>query len=426
MKTVHFRRMLAGALAPIGCLLIATPAAADLVLDFDNARPDASTLPVYITFTGAPAGGFDATIAGTNTQLQEGVSYSLSTLAAGVDVTQYTSGLVFVSLGSPLVGLTPGANYAPDFASPTSPNFLTRMDKYEITYGVPASGGAPTGGANLSSTDFFGIPLQLQTTGGGRLLRQQSLRPRSRGVVPRLLPVGGVGLRRRHGRGFRRGRLAHRRPRALGHGRVGRAVRRPRRGRSPRRELHRDARTGLPRRRLGERGLRDLDAGAAQRSDDVRDLAHDAERHDRLAACLRRADAERDNGFRERALDPDVDRRRPDRARRARARIGRRPAPHLEHQAQRLLFWTPVVERQRQRHQSEARGDLLTRRARLSIRRAQWGLAETPQDHAAADHPLAYAKAALTGRPSVICEKSGSPWPREFRQNYYVTGPGFF
>ena len=42
------------------------------------------------------------------------------------------------------------------------------MDKYEITYGVPASGGAPTGGANLSSTDFFGIPLQLQTTGGSQ------------------------------------------------------------------------------------------------------------------------------------------------------------------------------------------------------------------------------------------------------------------
>jgi outer membrane autotransporter protein len=168
MKKVHFRRMLAGALAPIGALLIATPAAADLVLNFDNDRPDASSLPAYITFTGAPAGGFDATIAGTSTELQEGVSYSLSTLAAGVDVTKYTSGRVFVSLGSPLTGLTATSNYAPDFASPTSPNFLTRMDKYEITYGVPASGGAPTGGANLSSTDFFGIPLQLQTTGGSQ------------------------------------------------------------------------------------------------------------------------------------------------------------------------------------------------------------------------------------------------------------------
>ena len=102
----------------------------------------------------------------TSTLLQEGVSYNLSTLAAGVDVTKYTSGRVFVSLGSPLTGLTATNNYAPNFVSPTSPNFLTRMDKYEITYGVPASGGARTGGANLSSTDFFGIPLQLQTKGG--------------------------------------------------------------------------------------------------------------------------------------------------------------------------------------------------------------------------------------------------------------------
>jgi hypothetical protein len=165
-----------------------------------------------------------------------------------------------------------------------------------------------------------------------RLLRQQSLRSRSRGVVPRLLPKRGIGLRRRHGRSLRRGRLADRGRRAFGLGRVGRAVRRPRRGRSPRRELHRDARTGLARRRLGERGLRDLDARAAQRSDDVRDLADDAERHDRLAACLRRADAERDDGVRQRSLDSVLDRRTADRARRARPRTRRRPPPDLEHQ----------------------------------------------------------------------------------------------
>ena len=106
MKTAYFCRMLAGALVPLGGLMVVTPAVADLILNFDNDRPDASTLPAYITFTGAPAGGFDATIAGTGTVLQEGVSYSLSTLAAGVDVTQYTSGRVFVSLGSPLIGLS--------------------------------------------------------------------------------------------------------------------------------------------------------------------------------------------------------------------------------------------------------------------------------------------------------------------------------
>ena len=173
MKPAYFCRMLAGALVRLGGLMVVTPAAADLVLNFDNDRPDASALPAYITFTGAPAGGFDATILGTGVQLQEGVSYNLTTLAAGVDVTKYTSGRVFVSLGSSLIGLTPGSNYTPDFADPTSPNFLTRLDKYEITYSpasytpqgkfVPANGGA-----NLSATDFFGIPLQLQTTGGAQ------------------------------------------------------------------------------------------------------------------------------------------------------------------------------------------------------------------------------------------------------------------
>jgi autotransporter-associated beta strand protein len=167
MKTFDLRRMLAAALALVGCLLIATPAAADLILDFNNDRPDASSLPAYITFTGAPAGGFDATIAGTATALQEGVSYSLSTLASGVDVTKYTSGRVFVSLGSPLTGLSAGNNYAPNFLDPTGPNFTTRMDKYEITYGLSATG-ILTGGANLSSTDFFGIPLKLQTKGGSQ------------------------------------------------------------------------------------------------------------------------------------------------------------------------------------------------------------------------------------------------------------------
>ena len=41
------------------------------------------------------------------------------------------------------------------------------MDKYEITYGLSATG-VLTGGANLSATDFFGIPLKLQTKGGSQ------------------------------------------------------------------------------------------------------------------------------------------------------------------------------------------------------------------------------------------------------------------
>ena len=89
-------------------------------------------------------------------------------------------------------------------------------------------------------------------------------------------------------RGLRRGRLADRRRGAVGLGRVGRAVRRrwpgsisiprasPRRPGPPRSSAGRRARATGSRR------------SACGRSDDVRQRAHDAERHDRLAARLRR------------------------------------------------------------------------------------------------------------------------------------------
>ena len=104
MKTVHFLRMLAGALVPLGGLMAATPAGADLILDFDNARPDASTLLAYITLTGAPAVSFNATIAGTGVALQEGRGDSLSTPGAEVRCHQlhvrpelWVSGLTFTT-----------------------------------------------------------------------------------------------------------------------------------------------------------------------------------------------------------------------------------------------------------------------------------------------------------------------------------------
>jgi hypothetical protein len=40
----------------------------------------------------------------------------------------------------------------------------------------------------------------------------------------------------------------------------------------------------------------------------------------------------------------------------------------------------------------------------------------TPEDYAAADHPLAHAGAALADRRRSFA-KSGWPWPREPRQN---------
>ena len=126
------------------------------MLDFNAGPYDPTT--TYITFTG---GALSATFGGAQTAVQEGVSYSVSQLAAGVDVTEYDSGRVFVSLGAPLASVTPGSGASPNYLDPTLKDFYTRMDKYEISY----AGGS--GGANLSSTDFFGIPMQLVTTKGG-------------------------------------------------------------------------------------------------------------------------------------------------------------------------------------------------------------------------------------------------------------------
>jgi hypothetical protein len=156
-----------GILATVA-LVAARPASADLMLDFANDRPDASTLQAFITFTGG--GPFDATadINGVETTLQLGQSYHLSSLSNGVDVTEFKSSKVFVSLGQGLTGLTAAQNYQPNFVAPQdNPNFSTRFDKYEISY-APGDNGVLSGGANLSSTDFFGIPLQLQSTGGGQ------------------------------------------------------------------------------------------------------------------------------------------------------------------------------------------------------------------------------------------------------------------
>jgi hypothetical protein len=66
-----------------GGLFAATPASADLILDFDNSRPDASSLPAYITFAGT--GAFDATavIDGSLQKLNLGQSYLMSDLSGG-------------------------------------------------------------------------------------------------------------------------------------------------------------------------------------------------------------------------------------------------------------------------------------------------------------------------------------------------------
>ena len=64
-------------------------------------------------------------------KLQLGQSYSLSDLSGGVDVTQYDSGRVFVSLGSPLTGLSAANDYAPNFIA--SPRHDTALDSPKVS-----------------------------------------------------------------------------------------------------------------------------------------------------------------------------------------------------------------------------------------------------------------------------------------------------
>jgi uncharacterized protein (TIGR03437 family) len=135
-----------------------SPISAAVIIKFKNLRPDATTVPAYVSFGGA------GTLTGTNladqTPLSKDKSYKLSDLSAGVSISEFHSGRIYVALGVPLTTANAGNGYSTNFANPTLNDYSTRWDKIEISY-VDNDGGA-----NLSSQDFFGIPLQITTTGG--------------------------------------------------------------------------------------------------------------------------------------------------------------------------------------------------------------------------------------------------------------------
>ncbi len=129
---------------------------------FKNMRPDQATVPAFVSFGG---GG---TLIGTNnadgSALTKGTSYSLSSLSQGVNITTYDSGRIYISLQNQLTTPNAGNGYAPNFNNPNLGDFATRWDKVEVTIapGPPAT----SGGANLTSQDFFGLPLSITTSGG--------------------------------------------------------------------------------------------------------------------------------------------------------------------------------------------------------------------------------------------------------------------
>ena len=84
------------------------------------------------------------------------------TLFGSVDITQASpNARVLVSLAN---GLTMHPDGSANFANPDPDNagqlldFQTRWDKSEFAYNGTSSG------ANLTSTDFFGLPMKLTTT----------------------------------------------------------------------------------------------------------------------------------------------------------------------------------------------------------------------------------------------------------------------
>ena len=170
-----------------------------VILKFQNLRPDANSVPAYVTF--GAAGTLVATNLANNTPIVKQTcqtngqcqtkSYKISDLTAGVLITQFNSGRIYISLGNGLTSSSQANGYSPNFNNPSLCNnsptcdFTTRWDKIELDF-ERSSAGIDAGGANLSAQDFFGIPLQISTTGGGKTLANLTWRETSANVFQQL------------------------------------------------------------------------------------------------------------------------------------------------------------------------------------------------------------------------------------------------
>ncbi|MEI9978887.1 MAG: beta-1,3-glucanase family protein [Edaphobacter sp.] len=106
---------------------------------------------VYFSF-------YDAPITGTiNGQpIVEYQPYSIADIGSGIVLQSFPGGRVYFSLGQKLVGTG-----EPEPVNPSVENWGTRFDKMEMTY----STSNPAGVADLTSIDYFAIPLAIKTYG---------------------------------------------------------------------------------------------------------------------------------------------------------------------------------------------------------------------------------------------------------------------
>jgi uncharacterized protein (TIGR03437 family) len=132
-----------------------------VVLKFENLRPDSGSLPAYIAFGGA--GTLSGTNLSDNSALQKGVAYELGKLSAGVSITQFDGGRIYVSLGTQLRSPSEANGFRANFADPSKEDFTTRWDQVMLNFQT-GSTGPGQGLAKLTATEFFGIPLQLKSS----------------------------------------------------------------------------------------------------------------------------------------------------------------------------------------------------------------------------------------------------------------------
>jgi hypothetical protein len=131
---------------------------------FVNSRSDAAQYTAYATFGGG--GTLTATKVSDGSTIAKGTSYSFSELSQGVYISEYDSGRIFISIGSTLTTPNSGNGFAANYNNPNLADFATRWDKVELTYSVDPVLNTGAGGADLTSADFFGMPLDIVTTGG--------------------------------------------------------------------------------------------------------------------------------------------------------------------------------------------------------------------------------------------------------------------
>lgn len=84
------------------------------------------------------------------------------------NLTSVSAGRIYVSYDTAISG------DQPDGANPSDPNYYTRFDKLELTYGSIMPG-SNSGEVNLTAVDFFSIPLILETSIQGTTIEHLTL-----------------------------------------------------------------------------------------------------------------------------------------------------------------------------------------------------------------------------------------------------------